>query len=323
MSVVSGPIGAQTDTVAAAIAEPREGRWGGRVRELMSLEPWPFISAGLFILIVLFVIIAPFFLPPATSTDPIHRLEAPSAAHWLGTDGYGRDQFARLAMGGRGSLGLAACVTITTTLFGGSIGLISGYWAKVGAVVMRVMDAWMAFPSIILAMLFAVAFGPSFWTVLVALLIIFTPAIARMVRSRVMEVHQQHFIEAARVAGAKPLKIMVKHIIPNVLPLVLVQVVITAAASMLADGGLSFLGLGIAPPTPTWGNMISDGQNYLQSEPWLVIAPGVMIAISVFLLNTIGNGLRSIVDPRYRQMRELQYAVAHRGVDRNLWRKRP
>ena len=285
-----------------------------KLRTIWRTEPAGVVAAAVLLFIVLTVVILPFFLPSPYTTDPMNRLLPPSAEHLLGTDGYGRDVFSRLVSGGRGSLGLVACVTLGAAACGSLVGLVSGYFPKVGAVVMRIMDAWLAFPSIILAMVFAVSFGASFVTEFIALVIIFTPATARVIRSRVLAVSQRSFIEAARVSGVGNAKILLAHVFPNVLPLALVQIVIIAAASMLADGALSFLGLGIAPPTPTWGNMIAEGQTFLRTHPALIIVPGLAIATCVLLLNVLGTSLRSLVDPRYRSLRDLQRVQARRGA---------
>ncbi|WP_328648548.1 ABC transporter permease [Amycolatopsis sp. NBC_00348] len=257
-------------------------------------------------LIVLAVVVLPVFLPSVSATDPVHRLLPPSPGHLLGTDSYGRDVLARLVSGGRASLGLSALITLCAAFSGMVIGLVSGFYRTAGAVLMRLMDAWMSFPAIILAMALAIALGASIWTELIALTVIFTPFTARVIRSRVLGVAGRQYIGAARVSGMSRGKILLVHVFPNVLPLALVQVVILAAAAMLVDGALSFLGLGIAPPTPTWGNMIAEGRSYLVVAPWLMLVPGVTIVLCVLLLNLIGSALRIAVDPRARTLGELQ-----------------
>ncbi|MDF5759092.1 ABC transporter permease [Spongiactinospora sp. TRM90649] len=265
-------------------------------------------------LIVLAVVILPVFLPEPNATDPINRLLPPSAGHLLGTDSFGRDVFSRLVSGGRASLGLSALITVCAAFTGMVIGLVSGFYRTVDAVVMRVMDAWMSFPAIILAMALAIGLGASIWTELIALSVIFTPFTARVIRSRVLSVAERQYIGAARVSGMRPAKILFVHVLPNVLPLALVQVVILSASAMLVDGAMSFLGMGIAPPTPTWGNMIAEGRSYLTQAPWLIVAPGFAIMLCVFLLNQIGTSLRDVVDPRSRSLNELQRLRARTAV---------
>ncbi|WP_410579779.1 ABC transporter permease [Amycolatopsis sp. lyj-108] len=278
----------------------------GRAAKLFRRNRMLVITTGLLAVIVLAVIVLPFFLPSVSATDPVNRLLPPSAAHPLGTDSFGRDVLARLVSGGRASLGLSALITLCAAFTGLAIGLISGFFRAADAVLMRVMDAWMSFPAIILAMALAISLGASIWTELIALTVIFTPFTARVIRSRVLGIAGRAYIGAARVSGMSKGKILVVHVFPNVLPLALVQVVILSAAAMLVDGAMSFLGLGIAPPTPTWGNMIAEGRSYLVQAPWLVIVPGVTIMVCVFLLNLIGSSLRIAVDVRARTLSEMQ-----------------
>ncbi|EME63417.1 ABC transporter permease [Amycolatopsis decaplanina] len=284
----------------------REPRPAGRAGKLFRRNRMLVITTALLAVIVLAVIVLPFFLPSVSATDPVNRLLPPSAAHPLGTDSFGRDVLARLVSGGRASLGLSALITLCAAFTGLVIGLISGFFRAADAVLMRVMDAWMSFPAIILAMALAISLGASIWTELIALTVIFTPFTARVIRSRVLGIAGRAYIGAARVSGMSRWKILVVHVFPNVLPLALVQVVILSAAAMLVDGAMSFLGLGIAPPTPTWGNMIAEGRSYLVQAPWLVIAPGVTIMVCVFLLNLIGSSLRIAVDARARTLSEMQ-----------------
>ncbi|MEU3622351.1 peptide ABC transporter permease [Amycolatopsis coloradensis] len=284
----------------------REAPSAGRAAKLFRRNRMLVITTALLALIVLAVLVLPFFLPSVSATDPVNRLLPPSAAHPLGTDSFGRDVLARLVSGGRASLGLSALITLCAAFTGLVIGLISGFFRAADAVLMRVMDAWMSFPAIILAMALAISLGASIWTELIALTVIFTPFTARVIRSRVLGIAGRAYIGAARVSGMSKGKILVVHVFPNVLPLALVQVVILSAAAMLVDGAMSFLGLGIAPPTPTWGNMIAEGRSYLVQAPWLVIAPGVTIMVCVFLLNLIGSSLRIAVDARARTLSEMQ-----------------
>lgn len=278
----------------------------GRLRHFTGRNLTFVITASILTAIALSVIVLPFFLPSVSATDPLDRLKAPSLNHVLGTDSYGRDVFARLMTGGRLSLGLAALITVSAAASGMVIGLISGFFKTADAVLMRIMDAWMAFPAIILAMALAIALGASMWTELIALTVIFTPFTARVIRSRVLTVSARAYIGAAKVSGMRPWKTLLVHVFPNVLPLALVQVVILSASAMLVDGAMSFLGLGIAPPTPTWGNMIAEGRSYMSTAPWLILAPGLSIIVCVVLLNLAGSSLRSFVDPRSRALQDLQ-----------------
>lgn len=264
------------------------------------------VSLGALSVIVLAILLLPLVLPDPNLPDPINRLLPPSAAHWLGTDNYGRDVWSRLVSGGRVSLGLAAAVTVAATIVGSLVGLVSGFFRPLDAVLMRLMDAGLAFPGIVLAMALAIVMGAGAWSEFIALTVIFTPTTARVVRSRVLSLATRDFIAAARASGMGPGKILVKHVIPHTLPLILVQLVIKAALAMLIDGGLSYLGLGVAPPTPTWGNMIAEGRAYMPVAPLLVAAPGLAIALCVALLNNVGHGLRPLLDPEVRLLLQLQ-----------------
>ncbi|AYY12523.1 ABC transporter permease [Actinobacteria bacterium YIM 96077] len=277
-----------------------------RVRRAVRRNPVLVVATAALGLIVLIVVVLPFFLPDPNATDPVNRLLPPSAGHPFGTDLYGRDVLSRLVSGGRASLGLAALITLCAATAGMLIGLISGFFRAADVVLMRIMDAWMAFPAIILATALAVALGASLWTELIALSVIFTPFVARVIRSRVLSVANRSFIDAARVSGMGRWKTLFVHVFPNVLPLALVQIIILSAAAMLIDGALSFLGLGIAPPTPTWGNMIAEGRAYMHEAAWLIIIPGLAIILCVYVLNLIGGSLRQVVDPRSRTLTELQ-----------------
>lgn len=271
-------------------------------------------ATALLVLVVLAVVLLPLVLADPNATDPVHRLLPPSAGHLLGTDSYGRDVLSRLVSGGRASLGLSALITLCAASTGLVIGLVSGFYRAVDAVVMRIMDAWMSFPAIILAMALAIGLGASIWTELIALTVIFTPFTARVIRSRVLGVAARQYIGAARVSGMRSGKILFVHVLPNVLPLALVQVVILSASAMLVDGAMSFLGLGIAPPTPTWGNMIAEGRSYLTQAPWLIVLPGAAIMLCVLLLNLIGSSMRDVVDARARSMSELRKLRTRRPV---------
>ncbi|MFI0423909.1 ABC transporter permease [Spongiactinospora sp. 9N601] len=302
-------------TPTAQMAVPVSGRAASPLARTLRRNRLLSAATALLVLIILAVVILPPFLPDANATDPVHRLLPPSADHLLGTDSYGRDVFSRLVSGGRASLGLSALITVCAAFTGMVIGLVSGFYRAVDAVVMRIMDAWMSFPAIILAMALAIGLGASIWTELIALTVLFTPFTARVIRSRVLSVAARQYIGAARVSGMRPAKILVVHVLPNVLPLALVQVVILSASAMLVDGAMSFLGMGIAPPTPTWGNMIAEGRSYLVQAPWLIVVPGLAIMACVLLLNLIGSSMRDVVDPRARALGDLQRLRA-RGAAR-------
>lgn len=291
-------------TVAIATADaPKQA---GKVATFCTKNLALVISGTVLVVIVLAVLLLPFVLPSATDTDPVNRLLPPgTAGHLLGTDSYGRDVLARLAMGGRASLGMGVLVTAISIVIGGFLGLVSGYFRRSGEIIMRIADAWMAFPAIVLAMIFAVVFGPGVFTVLLAIGIIIIPFAARVLRSRTLEVTSRTFVEAARVSGMGPWKTLFVHVFPNVAPLLIVQSIIYIALTMLIDGGLSFLGLGIAQPAPTWGNMIAESRTYLTTAPHLILFPGLALALTVFFMNMFGTSLRPVFDPQTRALNEL------------------
>jgi len=282
-----------------------------RCRTFLARNPAVIVPAALLLVIVLVSVLGPFLLPSPTAPAPVNRLQPPSPAHLLGTDTYGRDVLSRLVTGGRASLGMALLITVCSGAVGTFLGLVSGFFTKAGNVIMRVTDAWMAFPAIVLAMVFSVTLGPGVLTELLSIGIIFIPFSARVLRSRTMEITSRTFVEAARVSGMGPWKILVVHVLPNVVPLIIVQTIVYIAATMLIDGVLSFLGLGIAAPSPSWGNMISEGRTYMSTAPYLMIFPGLALATTVFLVNMLGTNLRPVFDPQARQLKALQRLRTH------------
>lgn len=282
-----------------------------RWRTFAARNPAVIVPGVLLLIIVLVSLIGPFFLQSPTATDPINRLQGPNAAHLLGTDTFGRDVLARLVTGGRASLGMALLITVCSGAIGTFLGLVSGFFTTAGNVIMRVTDAWMAFPAIVLAMVFSVTLGPGVLTEVLAIGIIFIPFSARVLRSRTMEITSRTYVEAARVSGMGSWKILAVHVLPNVAPLIIVQTIVYIAATMLIDGVLSFLGLGIAAPAPSWGNMISEGRTYMSTAPYLMLFPGLILALTVFLVNMLGTNLRPVFDPQARQLKALQRLRTH------------
>jgi peptide/nickel transport system permease protein len=264
------------------------------------------VAIGLFGILAVLIVAGPFFLASPNTTNPADRLQGPSIAYLLGTDGYGRDVLSRVVTGGRVSLGLALLVTLSAGTIGTIVGLVSGFYLRADAVLMRVMDALLAFPGIVLAIALSFTLGAGILSELVALTAMFTPYLARVVRSRVLALRTRTYIEAARVGGMSSPKILLVHVLPNTISTVVVQVVILSASAILIDGALSFLGLGVAPPTATWGNMIAEGRGFMTIAPHLIIVPGIAIVVTVILLNLIGNGLRGVIDPRVRMLNSLQ-----------------
>lgn len=230
------------------------------------------------------------------------RLQPPSAKHWLGTDEFGRDIFARIVHGARVSL-IVGIVAVSISIIGGGIlGAIAGYYGgKLDNVIMRLMDIFLAVPSILLAIAIVSALGPSLLNLMIAVSISSIPRYARIVRASVLSIRDQEFIEAAKAIGASNTRIIFRHIIPNSLAPVIVQGTLGVAGAILSTAGLSFIGLGIQPPAPEWGSMLSGGRQYLRYAWWVTTFPGVAIMITILSLNLLGDGLRDALDPRLKQ----------------------
>lgn len=229
------------------------------------------------------------------------RLLTPNKDHIFGTDAYGRDIYARIIFGARISL-FVGLITITLSLTGGAIiGATAGYYGgKIDNVLMRIMDVFLAIPSILLAISIVAALGAGLFNLLLAMSISQVPRFARIVRSSILTIKDQEFIEAARACGTKDSRIIIKHILPNAIGPIIVQATLTMASTILTISSLSFIGLGIQAPTPEWGSMLSDGKSQMRYYPHLVIIPGIAIMMAVMSLNLIGDGLRDALDPRLK-----------------------
>ena len=262
---------------------------------------------GLIILIIL-VLLAVFADVIANYDNVVikqnlaHRLQGPSAAHWLGTDEFGRDIFARLVHGTRVSLQVGIVAVGISIVIGGILGAVAGYYGgKLDNTIMRIMDIFLAVPSILLAIAIVSALGPSIINLMLAISISSVPRYARIVRASVLSIRDQEFIEAAKAIGASNTRIIFRHIIPNSLAPVIVQATLGVASAILSTAGLSFIGLGIQPPAPEWGSMLSGGRQYLRYAWWVTTFPGVAIMITILSLNLLGDGLRDALDPRLKQ----------------------
>jgi len=257
------------------------------------------VLIGLFVLLALLApLIAPYD-PTAQSWTTVRK--APSAAHWFGTDDVGRDILARVIFGARASL-LAGCISIGIALaIGVPLGLIAGYLGGfIDAVLSRITDAMLAIPFLILAIALAAFLGPSLGNAMIAIGITVTPIFVRLTRGQVMSVMVEDYIEAARAVGNPPWRIALVHVLPNILPALLVQATLSIAAAIIAEAALSFLGLGQQPPAPSWGSMLNSAQRFLVNAPWMAVWPGLAIFLTVLSFNLVGDGLRDALDPRTR-----------------------
>lgn len=257
----------------------------------------------LFGFIVFLAIFADVLAPYEPNTNNFRAMLAPPGGdHLLGTDVYGRDILSRVIHGTRISLLVGLLVVIATGILGTLFGTLAGYVRWVDGIIMRTMDGLMAFPGVLLAIALAAALGPSAINTALALTITFTPRTARIVRGSVLVVRSLPYVEAARAAGATNARIVHRHILPNALPPLIVQITFVFSVSILAEAVLSFIGVGPPPPTPSLGNIISEGRAYIREAPWVALTPGIAIAISVLGLNVIGDALRDSLDPRLRNL---------------------
>lgn len=258
------------------------------------------IYTALVILIILVAIFAPYLAPQ----DPFdgnmkNVLQPPSSEHLLGTDKLGRDTFSRIICGTRVSLAMTICLVMLLAIVGTIVGVLSGYFGgKIEIVLMRLADMMLSFPGVVLAIAIAGILGGSIVNTILALLIVGWAKYARLVRSLVIKLRNNDFIIAAQVNGTKTLNILTRHILPNILPMIVITGAMDIGTMIMEIAGLSFLGFGAQPPTPEWGLMLNEGRQYLQTSPWLMIYPGIAIFIVVAIFNLWGDSLRDVLDPR-------------------------
>ncbi|MBB2906781.1 peptide/nickel transport system permease protein [Rhizobium sp. RAS22] len=262
------------------------------------------VAAGLLVLLVfvLLAVFAPMIAPYSPSKlSIVNRLKPPSELYWFGTDEFGRDVFSRTIYAGRLSLLVGAAVVALSALIGITLGLLAGFFQKLDAPIARLIDAMMAFPDILLAIALVAALGPSLTTVIIALAVVYSPRLARIVRASTLVIRELPYVEAAKALGISTFHIMTRHVLRNLVSPILVQCTFLFASAMLAEAGLSFLGLGVSPEIPTWGTMISAGRQYIGQADWMTYFPGFAIILSVLSLQMVGDGLRDMLDPRLRR----------------------
>jgi len=282
-------------------APPRVSEWR-RFRRV-------FFSRGVvvfgIVVILLFIFIAIFapLISPYDPNEPDYDaiLQNPSSAHWLGTDALGRDTLSRIIFGSRTSLEIGLIVVFFACIIGITLGTIAGFYGGwVYIIIMRFIDALMSFPMILLALVIAALLGGGMKNVIISLSIALMPGYARLMCGQVLSVKENDYMLAARSMGASNLRMMLRHVVPNCISPIIVQITMMLGATILAEAGLSFLGIGITPPTPAWGSMVSEARDYLAVFPILSFAPGLALMFVVFAFNMVGDGLRDALDPRLR-----------------------
>jgi peptide/nickel transport system permease protein len=259
-------------------------------------------GAATLVIVTLLALFAPWITPYGPMAMKISdRMQSPGLAHWFGTDELGRDVFSRVVFGARYSLLIGASVVLISVTGGVLLGLTAGFFRRLDGPIMRVVDAMMSFPDILLAIALVAVLGASMPNVILALAIVYTPRVARVVRASTLVVRELLFIEAARALGVSTWRILFIHILNNIASPILVQATFIFAYAVLAEAGLSFLGVGVPPELPTWGTMIASGQQFAHQAIWLVVFPGVAIVLSALSLQMVGDGFRDLLDPKLRK----------------------
>lgn len=294
----------QTPIVEPALPAPPSS-WRQHATALRDQLRHPGLAIGTALLsfLLLVAVLAPWIAPhPPLKTNMSNTLAPISSMHWLGTDQFGRDVLSRILLGTQVSLKVAFAVVALSLTAGTLIGALAGFaggWIE--RVTLVVIDILLAFPGFLFALALVAARGSSLESVIIAVAIAFTPRVAAVMRSVVLTIKPRPFIEASRAIGMSELRVLFRHVIPNALPPVIVVATVSAATAVLAEAGLSFLGLGVQPPTPTWGNIISDGNALITTNPWISLSAGLCIAVAVIAFNLLGDGLRDTLDPQMKR----------------------
>jgi peptide/nickel transport system permease protein len=257
---------------------------------------------GIVVFFIIIAILAPVISPYSYKEQVLSdRMLAPSSEHWFGTDDFGRDIFSRILYGSRISLWVGFFSVLGSVVFGTMLGIVAGYYGRwVDAIISRIFDIMLAFPSILLAIAVVAILGPSLKNALIAIAVINIPNFGRLVRSKVLSVKQEEYIMAARAVGMRDTRILISHILPNSISPVIVQATLAIATAIIEAAALGFLGMGAQAPTPEWGKMLADSKNYITQAPWTLFFPGIAIMLTVLGFNLMGDGLRDILDPKMK-----------------------
>lgn len=278
-----------------------------KIRDVLLSSPVVLLAAIVLALVVLAVVMADLIVPhDPTRLTPSVRLRPPDSTYWLGTDAFGRDLLSRIIMGGQMSLAIGLSASIVAVGSGLLMGLLAGYIRWLDAVLMRFVDGLMAIPNILLAIAIVALWGAGFWTVLIAITLPEVPRVVRLVRSVVLSAREEPYVEAAIAAGSSTWLIMRRHLLPNTVAPLIVQGTYICASAILVEAILSFLGAGINPETPTWGNIMAEGRLFFQINPGIILWPGLVVSVTILAINLLGDAVRDALDPR----------MAKRGIDR-------
>lgn len=278
--------------------------------KLLFRGPTAIVAAAVLVVLVVTAFLGEQLAPyDATATDVSNRLQGPSGDHWFGTDELGRDVLSRVILGAEVSLRVGAVAVGIALVAGVLIGLLAGYYGRwVDDVLMRLSDVLFAFPAMLMAIAVLAILGPGSTNAMIAIGIVYTPIFARITRASVLSVREEVYVKAARSAGAGDLRIIGRHVLPNVTAPIIVQTSISLAFAILSEAALSFVGLGTQPPDPSWGRMLAEGRGFVEQAWWMAVFPGLAIFVTVLAFNVLGDALRDVLDPRQRQ------AMAGTGV---------
>ena len=278
-----------------------------KVRDVVLSSPLVLLATVLLAVIVVMAALSPWITPhDPTRLTPSLRLRPPDGTYWLGTDAYGRDLMSRIMLGGQMSLAIGVAAAIVAIALGLIIGLLAGFVRWLDGLLMRFVDGLMAIPNILLAIAIVTLWGAGFWTVLIAICVPEVPRVVRLVRSVVLSAREEPYVEAAIAAGSSTWLIMRRHLLPNTVAPLIVQGTYICASAILVEAILSFLGAGINPETPTWGNIMAEGRLLFQINPGIILWPGLVVSVTILSINLLGDAVRDALDPR----------MAKRGIDR-------
>jgi len=272
---------------------------GKKIGITLRRQPTMYFGIAVLAILALVAIFAPLLagMNPL-EINPLARMKPPSAEHFFGTDALGRDVFARVVWGARVSLVVGVAVAVASVVLGVLIGMLAGYFSKLDMLIMRIMDGLMAIPNILLAIALMAVLKGGLSTVIIAIIIPEVPRVVRLVRALVLSIRHQPYVEAAHAVGTRTHKILAMHILPNLFAPLMVQATFIAASAIILEAVLSFLGVGIPPQTPSWGNIMADGRNFLSIAFHIILFPGLFLAMTVLAVNMLGDGLRDMLDPK-------------------------